>query len=70
VAEKNVVVQAWAGPIRAGDTLIIGFTGRCTTQDAALVRERFADLAPGVIVVVLDNVAQLAVYRPDGGLNS
>jgi hypothetical protein len=63
--DKNVVVQAWAGPVRPGDTLILGFTGHINMAEAQRVRERFAELLPGVTVVVLDQVTQVVVYRPD-----
>lgn len=63
--ERNTVhVQAWAGPIQAGDTLILGFTGRVRPEDARYTRERLAELLPDITVVVLDNVAQIVVYRP------
>jgi hypothetical protein len=65
VNDKNVVVQAWAGPVRPGDTLILGFTGHLNLAEAQRVRERFAELLPGVVVVVLDQLAQVVVYRPD-----
>lgn len=58
------VVKAWAGPIEPGDTLILGFTGRVDPNEARYIREQFVQCCPGVTVVVLDNVAQVAVYRP------
>lgn len=64
IEPKAVPVQAWAGPIQAGDTLILGFTGRVRPEDARYTRERLTELLPDITVVVLDNVAQIAVYRP------
>lgn len=64
MTDNNIVVQAWAGPIKDGDTLVLGFTGRIDPIQARVIRERFAELLPGVQVVVLDNVAHIAVYRP------
>lgn len=54
---------SWASPIRPGDTLIVGFTGKVTHAEAAQVRERLSEVAPDVTVVVMDNVGALAVYR-------
>jgi hypothetical protein len=54
---------SWASPIRPGDTLIVGFTGHITMAEADRVRDRLSELAPDVTVVVMDNVAALAVYR-------
>jgi hypothetical protein len=64
LTDKAMVVQAWAGPIQDGDTVILGFTGRIDPIQARHIRERFGELLPGVQVVVLDNVAHVAVYRP------
>jgi len=63
LTEPNIVVHG-AGPIRSGDTLVIGFTNTVPPTEARRIRERFGELLPGVTVVVLDHVAQLAVYRP------
>ncbi|MGH3985870.1 MAG: hypothetical protein ACRDTZ_00950 [Pseudonocardiaceae bacterium] len=56
-------VQAW-GPVQPGDTIILGFQGRISPQDARRVGERFEELIPDVTIIVLDNVADIAVYRP------
>jgi hypothetical protein len=62
---KTVPVQAWSGPIQPGDTLILGFTGRVPPSESKYLRDRFLEMLPDVTVVVLDNVAQIAVYRPE-----
>lgn len=64
MVEPATVVQSWTGPIQHGDTLVLGFRGKLTQEQAVQVRDRFADLLPGVAVVMLDDVAQIAVYRP------
>lgn len=64
--ENTAMPTSWAAPIRPGDTLIIGFTGKVTQAEAKQVRERLGELAPAVTVVVMDSLAALAVYRPGG----
>lgn len=64
VDRNSVHVQAWAGPIQPGDTLILGFSNRVQPSESRYLKERFLEFLPGVTVVVLDNVAQVAVYRP------
>jgi hypothetical protein len=62
-ADNVALPTSWASPVRPGDTLIIGFTGKVTQAEAQQVRERLSEVAPDVTVVVMDNVGALAVYR-------
>jgi hypothetical protein len=59
----TAALTSWATPIRPGDTLVIGFTGRVSQVEAKRVRDRFQEVAPDVTVIVLDDVSALAVCR-------
>jgi hypothetical protein len=55
-----------AGPMRPGDTLVVGLVPQLTMLEVERVRARFEQVLPDIKVVVLDQVANLLVYRPDG----
>lgn len=59
----TAVPASWIAPIQPGDTLIIGFTNRVSPAEGSRIRERFGEVTPDVTVVIMDNVAALAVYR-------
>jgi hypothetical protein len=57
----------WANVVKPGDTLIVALA-ESDSDVAAVATQMQARLDPiGVKVIVLDNVRQLAVVRPEGG---
>lgn len=65
-AELSDVGVAQGLVVHPGDTLIVGFASRLTMQQVDQVTHRLGGRIPGVDVIVLDQVRQLAVYRPEG----
>lgn len=52
--------------VRPGDTLIVASSQRITRQAADHIKTELTERLPGIKAVVMDNVGQLAVYRPEG----
>ena len=48
-----------------GDTVVIAFGRRLTAEEGHDAYERFRRLAPGVNIVIADDVAAIEVHRPD-----
>lgn len=51
--------------VRPGDSLIVAMRRRISSEQAATVRDYLKEFVPGVNVVVLDDIAALAVV-PEG----
>lgn len=56
-----------AGVIRPGDSLVLRFGDRIPPDVAARVKGDLSERLPGVEVVVLGGVDDIAVYRPEAG---
>lgn len=52
-----------AAVVRPGDKLIVGMSRHIGMADAHALKDRFAEVLPGVEVLVVDSVSALAVYR-------
>ena len=53
--------------VRPGDTLVLSFGRYIDAEECERVSLQVAAELPGVRVTVIDQVAHMAVYRPDGG---
>lgn len=51
--------------IRPGDKLVLGYEKRLSVQEADAIIGHFAAKLPGVEIVLVDQIAHMAVYRPD-----
>jgi hypothetical protein len=52
--------------VRPGDTLIVGFHPALSLDQSNAIKERIAESLPGVRIAVMDQVAAMTVYRPEG----
>lgn len=52
--------------IQPGDTLILVFSRPVGQELAGHIKQTIAERFPDISVAVLDNVDQVAVYRPEG----
>lgn len=66
--EHVVQVRAELGnavTVRPGDKLVYATPATLSRQEAGTVKARFAELLPGVEVVIADQCSGLAVYRDE-----
>jgi hypothetical protein len=52
--------------VRPGDTLIVGFRPGLSLDHCKAIKEQAEQELPGVRIVVMDQVAAMTVYRPEG----
>jgi hypothetical protein len=51
--------------VRPGDKLVLGYEKRLSVQEADAITGHFAARLPGVEIVLVDQIAHMAVYRSD-----
>lgn len=62
--EINVEVKWMAALIRPGDTIVLGFDHPVDDATYSMIINYIHEQLPGVKVAVVDNISNMAVYRP------
>lgn len=65
--EINVEVKWMAALIRPGDTLVLGFDHPVDNATYNMIITYIHEQMPDVKVAIVDNISNMAVYRPEPG---